>query len=158
MLAKPTLTTASPPGMTLGELVESLANTDPRAAVLTERIRGWVKMRLIVPLPGERGSGKHHRYGRAAVYEIVMLNALANFNLPIASLSWVESALSQLREVLPSWVEKNQRSKRPSPLYLRIWQRQMHAAAEITDTEIKIDPLDHGTIIINLARIFSQVY
>ena len=87
MLANPTLlSSVPPPGLTVGELAALLYNAEPRTAVLAERIRGWTKQKLLAPISGERGTGKHFRYAASAVvFEVLLLNALANTGLHIAS-------------------------------------------------------------------------
>jgi hypothetical protein len=144
--------------LTVGELAALLVNAEPRTDVLAERIRGWTKQKLLAPIGGERGTGKHYRYdAHTVVFEVLLLNALANIGLPIASLPYIESVLAQLREKLPKWRQARERPKADDPpLFLRVWQRQMHPAAIIV-TEVKIDPADDSTIIVNLARLFSQV-
>ena len=156
MLATPALR-PRPMLLTVGELAALLQNIEPRSAVLAERIRGWTKQKLIEPTPGPRGTGKHHRYDASSVvFEVLLLNALANAGLHIASLPYVQSALAQVRKELPKWREAQERSKTIPPLFLVIQHRQMHAAAWTT-TEIKIDRASNSTIIINLARLFGQV-
>jgi DNA-binding transcriptional MerR regulator len=162
MLANPTLRSKPALGLTLGELAGLLSNAEPRTAVLAERIRGWTKQKLIAPITGERGTGKHYRYdAHSVVHEVLLLNALANIGLPIASLPYIPAVLAEMRDKLPKWRRAQQRSKQIPPLFLRIWQRQMYPAAKIvTDieiNEIKIDPVDDSTIIVNLAQLFSQV-
>jgi hypothetical protein len=157
MLASPATLTAPSPGLTLGALAALMYNAEPRTAVLAERIRGWTKQKLIAPIDAERGTGRHYRYdAHAVVFEILLLNVLANIGLPIASLPYVQSVLAQLRKELPKWQQAQERSKASPPLFLRIWQRQMHPAAAIV-TKIHIDPVDDSTIIINLAQLFSRV-
>lgn len=156
MLASPALR-PQPVLLTVGELAALMQNIEPRTAVLAERIRSWTKQKLLAPISGERGTGKHHRYDvQSVVFEVLLLNALANTGLHIASLPYIQSVLTQVREELPKWQRAQEQSKAIPPLFLMIQYRQMHPAAWIT-TEIKIDRAANSTVIINLAQLFRRV-
>jgi hypothetical protein len=159
MLANPTLlSSVPPPGLTVGELAALLYNAEPRTAVLAERIRGWTKQKLLAPISGERGTGKHFRYDASAVvFEVLLLNALANTGLHIASCPYIYSVLTQLRDKLPKWQRRRERSKTIPPLFLVIQHRHIHPLFQIV-SKIEIDRAADSAIVVNLAQLFGPVF
>jgi DNA-binding transcriptional MerR regulator len=158
-LTAETLTTAPPvlemPTLTVGQITEQLATIAPNKVTMRERLRHWTREGLLLPVADHHaGTGNHRRYDPSSVYDAAILHAIASAGLNIASLPYLQTALSKAREARQKW----ERAEIEGPLFLEI----VHKGADVTEILIhegdpKYDAAAALTIVINLAWIFANV-
>jgi DNA-binding transcriptional MerR regulator len=87
--------------LTVSKICELLVDAPRERPFLKERIRHWARVGLIRSVGDKHpGTGRHREYDGQALVDIVVLNALAEMGLQIASL---RAVLSASRALIRKW-------------------------------------------------------
>jgi DNA-binding transcriptional MerR regulator len=154
------LTVSSPivgaPTLTVGQIAEQLVSIAPDRPATRERLRHWTREGLLSPVADHHsGTGNHRQYDPSSVYDAAILHAIARAGLNIASLPYLQSALSKAREARQKW----ERVENTGPLFLEIVHKVGDGPTEVLihEGEPKYDTSAELTIVINLTWILANV-
>jgi DNA-binding transcriptional MerR regulator len=105
--------------MTIGEVAARIRHLARDPFVLTERLRHWGKLGLLVTADRHsEGTGRHKLYDEDAVGAAAVLNAFADAGIEPGRHRWLADAQSIARIELAKW--KRARAKGRKPLFLEV--------------------------------------
>src|SRR5215831_966401 len=148
--------------LTVGEiaaLMKPVAPNEVAMAALIERLRHWTKEGLLqsIEMP-ERGTGRHRRYHPEVVIDAIVLNALADVGLSVATHHRrVQDALAVAHYAIQKW----RRTKAMPPFWLVVkhylgetdsggWGR---VTIETYNGSVPDDPDAAVIMTVNLSRV-----
>jgi DNA-binding transcriptional MerR regulator len=138
--------------MTVSQMAHRAAKRGVKRAAFIERVRYWTREGLLEPV-GERnpGTGRHRRYDESALEDALILNALADFGIPIAV---QRRALTLTRDVKTDWRSAIAQGR---SLFLEIGMLPNgHLAPYCHEGAIfMMAEVADGAVILNLTKIFS---
>jgi hypothetical protein len=107
--------------LTVGEIAAHIHGLAGNPTSLTERLRHFGKLGLLVAVDRSReGTGRHARYPEDAVYDAAFLTICADAGLYVNEHRYLADAMSSVRNKLPDW--KKARAKgRSVPLFIEIF-------------------------------------
>jgi hypothetical protein len=165
-LAAASITVRSPeigePTLTVGQIVRQLEPLASDAATMSERIRHWTRLGLLLPVTQHHaGTGKHRGYHDSSGFVVTVLNTLADAGLQVASRPYIQVAMVKTRQALQKWQQARNAGRKLPLLFLVIVHEKTHKGSEPSVWLREGNPNNHPTgelaIVINLSELFSQV-
>jgi DNA-binding transcriptional MerR regulator len=121
-----------------------------------QRMRHWTRERLLLPL-GETnpGTGKHRLYRDTAIYDALILEAMTDRGIPIATQRLIIGTVRQERH-LGRRVKEQEKSG--AKFFLVIETLGNHSAPYFSDDlEDLKDRIADSILIFDLVRLFAQI-
>lgn len=138
--------------ITVAQMADRAGKRGDAKELFIQRVRHWTRERLLRPL-GETnpGTGKHRLYSDAAFHEALILEAMTDRGIPIATQRLIIGVVRQERH-LGRRVEEAKKSGSKFFLMIDTWPN--HSAPYFSD-DPKINDLADSTLGINLIRLFA---
>lgn len=131
----------------MSELVDEVVRSGADKSLIVSRLRHWVREGLIEPV-GEPhpGSGRHRYFEDTALEIALVLNALADFNLPVGVL---RTAALKLRKAF--------RQHMVAPLFLAIGREPNgKLSASLHDNYVDAIADSDASIVLDLTKIWRH--
>jgi DNA-binding transcriptional MerR regulator len=132
--------------ITVAQMADRAGKSGDSKELFIQRVRHWTRERLLVPV-GETnpGTGKHRVYRDAALYEALILEAMTDRGIPIATQRHIMGMIrAGLREIVKSGAK--------SWLVIDTWPN--HSAAYFSENP-QFNNLADSTLGFNLTRLFA---